>query len=54
MTDVKDTQGKTVFYLIQYKNVCLASSDLFYLFARSIKFYPFHYHSIRSTNVLKM
>ena len=39
--------GKTVFYSIQYKNGCLAASDLFRMFTQSIKFYTFHYHVLR-------
>ena len=31
--------GKTVFYLVQYINGWLAASDLFDVFAQSVKFY---------------
>ena len=40
--------GKTLFYLIQYKNGWLAASDLFDMFTQSIKFYyTFYYHVLR-------
>ena len=41
------SQGKTVFYSVQYKNGCLAASGLFHIFTQSIKFYIFHYHVLR-------
>ena len=41
------SQGKTVFYSIQYKNGRLAASDLFHMFTQSIKFYTFNYHVLR-------
>ena len=31
------SQGKNVFYSIQYKNDCLAAFDLFHMFTESIK-----------------
>ena len=31
MVLLNDTQGKTVFYSVQYKNGCLAASDLFFI-----------------------
>ena len=43
ITNIKEKLGKTVFYSFQYKNGCLAASDLFHKFAESIKFYTFHY-----------
>ena len=36
---------------IQYKNSCLADSDLSNVFIQSIKFYKFRYHILRSTDV---
>ena len=40
--------GKTVFYSIQYKNGCLAASDLFDMFTQWIKFYyTLHYHVLK-------
>ena len=48
------SQGKTVFYTIQYKNGCLASSDPFHVFTQLIKFYTFHYHVLKNTDVWKM
>ena len=39
VTILNDSQGKTVFHLIQYKDDCLAASDLFHMFTQSIKFY---------------
>lgn len=33
------SQGKTIFYSIQYKNGWMAASDLFDMFTQSIKFY---------------
>ena len=51
---VKDTlpqrysQGKTVFYSIQYKNGWLAACGLFHLFTQSVKLhYTFYYHVLR-------
>ena len=35
---------------IQYKNGCLAASDLFHMFIQSLKFYTFHYHILKSTD----
>ena len=32
-----------MFYSVHYKNGCVAASDLFHLFTRSINFYTFHY-----------
>ena len=43
--------GKNCFYSIQYKNVCLAASDLFNMFTQSIKFFAFHYHVLKSRDV---
>ena len=42
---------KIVFHSIQYKNGCLATSDLFHMFTRSIKFYIFYYQVLKSTDV---
>ena len=42
---------KLCFYSIQYKNVCLAASDLFNMFTQSIKFFAFHYHVLKSRDV---
>ena len=36
---------KTMFYSIQYKNCCLAASDLFHLVTQSVC--TFHYHVLR-------
>ena len=33
---------RPVFHSIQYKNGCLAASDLFHMFTQLIKFYTFH------------
>ena len=41
------SQGKTRFYLIQYKNDCLAASNLFHMFTQWIKFYTFYYHVLK-------
>ena len=38
----------------QYKNGCLAASDLFHMFTQSIKFHTFHYPVLKSTDVWKM
>ena len=38
------SQEKAVYYSVQYKNGCLAASDLFHMFTQSIKFYTFPYH----------
>ena len=43
--------GKSVFYPIQYKNGCLAASDPFHMFIQLIKFYAFHYHLLKNTDV---
>ena len=48
------SQGKTVFYSIQYKNGRLAPSDFFHMFTQSIRFYTFYYHVPKSTDVWKM
>ena len=49
------TEKKLCFtQFIQYKKSCLAVSDLFHMFTQSIKFYTFHYHVLKSTNVWKM
>ena len=40
-------RGKTVFYSVQYKNGCLAASDLFDLFKQSTKFYTIYYNVLR-------
>ena len=42
---------KTKFYSNQYKNGCLAASDLFHVFTQSIKFYTFYYHVLESTDI---
>ena len=34
--------GKKLFYSIQYKNSCLAASDLFHMLTQSIKFYTLY------------
>ena len=41
------SQGKAVFYSVHHKNGCLAASDLFHMFTRSVKFYTFHYHLLK-------
>ena len=39
----------------QYKNGCLAASDLFHMIKQSIKFYTFYYHVLKSTvNMVKV
>ena len=47
------SQRNTVFYSVQYKNGCLAASDVFHMFTQSIKLYTFHYHVLKSTDVCK-
>ena len=47
-------KGKTVFHSIQYKNGCLAASDLFHMFTESIEFYTLYYQVLKSTDVWKM
>ena len=47
------SQGKTIFYSIQYKNGWLAASDLFYMFTQSVKFYTFYYHTFKEFRCLK-
>ena len=42
------TEKKTAFYSIQYKNGCLAASKTFHMFTKSIKFYTFYYHVLKS------
>ena len=37
--NVYDTHMEKLFYSIQYKNGCLATSDLFHMFTQSIKFH---------------
>ena len=39
---------KTAFYSIQYKNGCLAASKIFHMFTKSIQFYTFYYHVLKS------
>ena len=48
------SQGKTIFYSIQYKNGYLAASAPFHIFTESVKLYTFHYHVLKSTDVRKM
>ena len=49
------SQGKKVFYSIQYKNGWLAASGLFHMFTQSVKFhYTFYYPRIKNADVLKM
>ena len=50
---INDIHREKLSYSIQYKNGCLAASDLFYMFTRSIKFYTFDYHILKSTDVWK-
>ena len=40
-------------YSIQYKNGCLAVSELFHMLTQSFKLYTFHYHMLNSTDVEK-
>ena len=47
------SQGKTIFYSIQYRSGWLAASDLFYMFTQSIKFYTFYYHTSKERRCLK-
>ena len=42
-----------MFYSIQYKNGCLAASDLFHMFIHPIKFNTFHYHVFEEYKCLK-
>ena len=49
---INDTNREKLFYLIQYKNSCLAASYLFHIFTQPIKFYTFHYH-LRMCRCLK-
>ena len=48
---VNVTHRKKLFYSIQDKNGCLAASDPFHMFIQSIKFYTFHYHMLKITDV---
>ena len=50
---LKDTQRETLFYSIQYKNlfISLTASDIFHVFTQTIKFYTFHCHILKSTDV---
>ena len=50
-TFLRFSQGKTEFYSVKYKNGLLVASDLFHMFTQSIKFYTFHYHILKSTDV---
>ena len=43
---------RLVFHSIQYRNGWLAASDLFDMFAQSIKFYTFHYQYRCLENVI--
>ena len=43
--------GKTMFYSVHYKNDWLAASEIFHMFTLSIKFYTFHYHILKGTDV---
>ena len=47
------SQGKTVFYSIQYKNGCLASSDPFHMFTQLIKFQYIPLSRIKEYRCLK-
>ena len=40
-------------YSIQYKNDCLAASDIFRMFTESFKFYTFCYHLFKEYRCLK-
>ena len=42
-----DTGKNSALFSIQYKNGWLATSDLFYMFTQSIKFYTFYYQILR-------
>ena len=44
---------KKLFYSIQYKNGCLALSDLFHMFTQSIKFSTFYYPVFKEYRCLK-
>ena len=35
----------------QFKNDCLAASDVFYMLTQVIKLYTFYYHVLKSTDV---
>ena len=45
-------RGGLVFHSIQYRNSCLAASDLFHMFTQLIKFYTFHYQYRCLKNVI--
>ena len=49
---LKNLTGKTVFFT-QSSSRSLVAFDLFYMFRKSIKFYAFHCHIFRSTDVFK-
>ena len=51
MASQRYSQGKTVLHSIQYKNGCLAASDLLHMFTESTEFYTFYYRVIKSTDV---
>ena len=42
-----------MFHSVQYRNGCLAASDLFHMFTQSIKLYTSHYHVLKSTDAGK-
>ena len=48
---INDTHREKLRYSVQYKNGWLAASDLFDVFTQSIKFYEFHHHVLKSTDV---
>ena len=45
---------KTISFLNSVKNGYLAVSDLFHMFTQLSKFFTFHYHLLKSTDVWKM
>ena len=47
------TQVKTVFYSIEYKNGCLAASDIFHMLTLQLSSYTFHYHALKSADIWK-
>ena len=47
-----NNRERLAFHSIQYRNGCLAASDLFNMFTQSIKFYTFHYQYRCLKNVI--
>ena len=49
-----DTHRGNLFYSYQYHSGGLAAPDLFHMFTQAIKFYAFHYHVSKSTDVWRI